>query len=120
MSYDEIPFAAIREQLLDSYKHKHIDDGCCAICGDSEARLASCVIETAEPLPDGRDGHTDGSLYVCEQCAPPCPKCGLPTLTKRVRKFMEEAKQQYELSGGCVNYGNGICQHTVLFGFLRL
>lgn len=91
------PRAAIRESLLQSYKHR-IEDGCkCAICGATDTPLAFHVLEKSikegELAPTGfvpmsaSMGYVRGSFPLCKKCAPPCSSCKLPIDSPVARRF---------------------------------
>lgn len=98
----------IRQALLESYKHREGNGDSCAICGSSKDKLAYHVIEVDQAgVVNGSGMLAHGSLPVCVQCAPPCKKCGLPILTKKVRIFLKNVKGNDQ--AGDIHAGLGIC-----------
>jgi hypothetical protein len=110
----------IREELLKSFKHRSTNDQCCAICGATEKPLAFHVLQYAqseqENLPDAfvpmsaSRGTIRGCFPVCDTCAPPCRKCGLPIVTKRVRVFYNRTCANLPKKTHSLLYGNGVCK----------
>ena len=104
---------AIRDGLLASYKHREAPGIKCAICGAEHSKYAFNVITYAQSTPNG---HIDGSFPICEKCAPPCKKCGLPVATKPVIQFYKRLKDQ-EAETISIHWGTGICtKHMRIFG----
>ena len=91
------PRLAIREALLQSYKHRLADGDTCAICGDSDRPLAFHVLEKSikdgEAMPIGfvpmsaSMGYVTGSFPLCTKCAPPCSSCKLPIDSPAAHRF---------------------------------
>jgi hypothetical protein len=125
--FDDATRAKLASALNDSFKHRAVDGAVCAVCGQPSDRLAMHVLKYAQsqsaPLPAGfvpmsaSGGTIRGAFPVCDQCAPACPKCGLPELTKNVRAAHQRLTQQLHSSDSPLMYGNGICKHAKLLGF---
>ena len=104
----------IRESLISSYKHKHIDGVVCYHCCKND-RAVSFVLEKSfsedDKLPYGfvhqstSLGRHRGSYAFCDICAPPCKKCGLPIVNELV---LEDG---YKLQA---NVAVGVCRHLNL------
>jgi hypothetical protein len=125
--FDESARAKLASALNDSYKHRAVNGAVCAACGQTSDRLAMHVLKYAQsqsaPLPAGfvpmsaSAGTIRGAFPVCDRCAPACPKCDLPELTKKVRAVHQRLTQQLHSSDSSLLYGNGICKHAKLLGF---
>lgn len=114
----------LREQLLQSYRHKLAEGVACSMCGATGVPLAFNVIEKSidvgEPTPKGfvpmssSRGRVRGSFPVCITCAPPCKRCGLPRLSDRLMEFAHATGAPL---------GSGACEHiqwgALLLGLFR-
>ncbi len=104
---------ALRNALLESYKHKAAPGTKCVICGIENSKYAFHVIEFAQY---SQGGHVDGSYPICEKCAPPCKKCSLPVQSKLVIQFFKKLQGQNSESVS-IHWGVGVCsEHISLFG----
>ena len=103
----------LRDSLTESYKHRESPGTICAICGTNRSRYAFHVIEYTESVVGGL---IDGSYPICEKCAPPCKKCGLPIQTKIVIDFYKQNTSQNRQSHH-LHWGVGVCtKHLRIFG----
>jgi len=103
----------LRDSLIQSYKHRESPGTICAICGTKDSRYAFHVIEYSEYAAGN---HMDGSYAICEKCAPPCKKCGLPIQTKIVIEFYKQQTSQNQQSHH-LHWGVGVCdKHIRIFG----
>ena len=123
---DEKLRSQIAAGLYESFKHKKMDGVECAICQKSGKNIATHVIKYAQsdieklpvyfvPLSQSR-GTIRGGFALCEDCAPPCPKCGLPVPNKKVKSKFVELESLYKTPTTSLLWGNGKCKHTWLFG----
>jgi len=108
-------FVKLRNALREDAKHRVSSDTTCGICGSKNSRFAFHVIETSFVLYDPRPGFGSGSIPVCELCAPPCKKCGLPIVTKKVMNYIKQNQPTSpEVS---LRLGNGVCtEHIHILG----
>lgn len=117
----------LRQSLLDSYKHRYLDDTKCAICKRKGRRYALHVIEYYHAdtftSPDGftpmshSNSTVRGSIALCDACCPPCKKCSLPIASSKTNKLMESLSSQHP--NITFRYGNGKCQHHHLFEHIK-
>ncbi len=87
----------LRQELLDSYKHRIEKDCACAICGKANVPLAFHMLEASfnegDNLPESfvpmsaSRGRIRGSYPICTSCAPACKKCQLPIPTEKVMEL---------------------------------
>lgn len=112
---------AIREQLLKSYEHQHLNGISCAFCGSAGSPVALHIVEfrhpEAEPTPSPfipmsqSRGTTRGSVPVCILCSPPCQKCALPVATPWIAKMMKALQSRD--SKVSIAIGNGVCHQHI-------
>ncbi len=119
---------ALVKSLKESFLHRYVEDIPCAICGRLDLKLATHVIQYAQPqnkslptgfLPMSASGGTIRDCFpICEKCAPPYKKCGLPLPTRKVKDFLKT--KRVELSGDiALYYGNGVCREFNLKLFIE-
>lgn len=119
----------IRKGLVESFKHRHIEDASCIACGRANSPLALHVIEfyhsdkieTPSPLVamSQSRGTTRGGVPLCSACCPPCTECGLPIATPWTKKLLAALTTKYQ--GITFVIGNGFCRHVhVLHDFKSL
>lgn len=105
--------AVLSNMLKESYKHRGAKDTKCAICGKKNGKFAFHVIEFSIYE---QNGHLDGSYPLCEVCAPPCKKCGIPQINKKVKSFFAKINAEKKPNES-IRWGVGICtEHISLFG----
>lgn len=112
-------FDEIRKGLIEAYKHKHLEEFRCVVCGAKKVKFALHVIEfyhhdsISTPACLVKMSHSRetmrGSVPICEKCCPPCRKCDLPIATTFFNKVVQELKQAYPSVTFVI--GNGICKH---------
>ncbi|HRD26682.1 MAG TPA: hypothetical protein PLO65_00115 [Caulobacter sp.] len=109
----------LRAELLKSYKAQHLPGAQCALCAQEHRPLAlhvcdfyedaSCPPRTPALLIGKNSIGRRWSLPVCTECAPPCPKCGLPIVSGWIKKSVE-ALQAVPWARKA-KIGLGICRH---------
>lgn len=103
---------AMRKSLLESYKPRKEEGIRCAMCGKEGLPMSFHIAEksyynTTEFqegfVPMSACGErTSGVFPICVECAPVCPKCGLPKPTTKILNFIKEKGAH----AGC-----GMCEH---------
>lgn len=120
------PLEAIRNALIEAYKHRHSDGIVCTGCGAINRRFAFHLVEYAQPekqplperfVPQSASAGTIRGVFVfCDSCAPACRKCDLPRVTARVRAAFKTLHKSVDSADTPLKWGVGRCQHTHLFG----
>lgn len=123
------PFADLRAGLLQSYRHRAVEGFPCSLCGRFERPLALHLVEWSQPgefpvlwrdliIPMSQSDTTGelctrGSFGFCDECAPPCRKCGLPVRTKAIEDFRRERQGLVpDPSTYLLLSGVGDCRHA--------
>lgn len=115
MTYDPIA-----QQLKKDFMHRVSDDSSCAVCGANLRPLAFHMLRKSysqnASTPKGfvaismSMGSVRGAFPVCNQCAPACPRCGLPIPTEKTLEFGESVG---------ANVGNGVCRHIQIVEYIK-
>ncbi len=113
-------FEALREQLIESYRPRRVDDAVCAICGTSALDVAMHLIEWYQDdrvkMPNGLIPMSQsrqtlrGSVPICTRCSPVCGTCGLPIATRWTNKVRLALASRYAHTTFVI--GNGYCRHV--------
>ena len=110
---------AIRKGLIESYKHRVLEEVSCVACGRAGVTFALHVIEFYHPdavvTPTGlvpmsqSRGTTRGSVPLCDVCSVACRSCSLPIATPWTKRLMTALTARNQ--GVTFVFGNGACKH---------
>jgi hypothetical protein len=110
----------LREQLIASYRPRHMPDTRCGLCSAAERPMSMHILEfyhdATIPTPSRfvamseSRGTRRGSVPVCLSCAPACSKCGLPVPTSWIKKIFDVL--QASTPRISLTFGNGYCRHA--------
>jgi len=115
-------FDEIRKGLIESYKHRRVEDAVCVACGAKNEPLALHVIEFFHPdsietppllvLMSKSNGTSRGCVPLCRTCCPPCAQCSLPIATPRTKRLVRALTVRHQEIRFV--HGNGFCRHVHL------
>jgi hypothetical protein len=100
----------------------------CSVCGRDDRPVAYRIIEygSCDPAPVTHIpimGVHGGYFPMCEDCAPPCRKCGLPVRNATAKKYFRHICKVRRVDHPTVirepiQWGSGICQHKRFLGLV--
>ena len=119
----------LRQATLSISKHSVIEGSSCAKCGENRP-IALYAIRCVHGLnvrsPEGFMRITsldktviNGAFPLCDRCAPPCKKCGLPVMTKSAISFFQLLVHSYSSDNYKISLNHGRCPHFHLWSFFR-
>ena len=123
---DEKLRSQLASGLKESFRHKDVSGAACLICGVIGRKVALHIIKNAQGESDSipkyfipqskSNGTIRGGFAICDTCAPACPKCEMPVVTKGVKAKFSSLQNSIHSKSSPVTWGNGKCEHIWLFG----